>query len=71
MIYKNSSEEIIIRVSLLESSMILKLRQYDYGEFTIVKMGGNPTRIIRIEDSKILKESDGKSLAISIKGESA
>lgn len=64
MIYK---KEITIEVSLLESALILKLRKYDYGEFTIVKMAGNPTRIIRIEDSEILKEIDGKTLALDSK----
>ena len=63
----NFKKEITIEVTLLEAALIKKLRQYNYGEFTIVKMGGNPTRIIRIEDSEILKENDGKSLALDLK----
>lgn len=61
---QNNKKEIIIKVSLLEASMILKLRKYDYGEFRIIKMNGNPTRII-LEGSEMLKASDGLELAIS------
>ena len=60
---QNNKKEIIIKVSLLEASMILKLRKYDYGEFRIIKMNGNPTRII-LEGSEMLKASDGMVLAI-------
>jgi hypothetical protein len=57
-------EEIIIKVSLLEASMILKLRKYDYGDFGVTKMAGNPTRVI-YKGSEMLKASDGLELAIS------
>ena len=60
---QNTKKEIIIKVSLLEAAMILKLRKYNYGEFRIIKMNGNPTRIV-LEGSEMLKASDGKALAL-------
>jgi len=60
---QNTKKEIIIKVSLLEASMILKLRKYNYGEFKIIKMNGNPTRIV-LEGSEMLKASDGMALSL-------
>jgi len=60
---QNTKKEIIIKVSLLEAAMILKLRKYNYGEFKIIKMNGNPTRIV-LEGSEMLKASDGMALAL-------
>jgi len=62
----NNQQKIIIEVSLWEAAMILKLRKYDYGEFKIVKMNGNPTRII-FEGSEMLKADDGLILSIDKK----
>jgi len=60
---QNTKKEIIIKVSLLEAAMILKLRKYNYGEFKIIKMNGNPTRIV-LEGSEMLKASDGMALSL-------
>ena len=60
---QNIKKEIIIKVSLLEAAMILKLRKYNYGEFRIIKMNGNPTRIV-LEGSEMLKASDGMALSL-------
>ena len=60
---QNTKKEIIIKVSLLEAAMILKLRKYNYGEFKIIKMNGNPTRIV-LEGSEMLKASDGMVLSL-------
>ena len=62
---QNTKKEIIIKVSLLEAAMILKLRKYNYGEFKIIKMNGNPTRIV-LEGSEMLKASDGMVLSLDI-----
>lgn len=62
-IRQNKQKEILVKVSLLEAAMLLKLRKYDYGDFRIIKMAGNPTRII-FEGSEMLKESDGIVLSL-------
>jgi len=64
-----TKQRIKIEVSLLEAAMIFQLRKYDYGEFRIIKISGDPIRII-IEGSEILKEADGLQLEFDKKNES-
>ena len=60
---KPQKQMIRIEVSLLEAAMIIKLRKYDYGDFEIVKIKGDPSRVI-FKGSEILKESEGMVLAL-------
>jgi hypothetical protein len=51
--YKEQPKDCIMRLSASEAAMIIELRQHRFGQFTIHKNMGEPTRII-IGGSKIL-----------------
>lgn len=57
--------KVTITVSLLEASMIRKLREYEFGQFTIYKNAGQPNRIV-IGGSEMLNEQDGMEIAENI-----
>lgn len=51
--YKQQEKNCIMRLSRNEAVMILELREHQFGQFTIHKNMGEPTRIV-IGGSKIL-----------------
>jgi hypothetical protein len=59
-----STKRIIVEVSLYEASMLKKLRQDQFGQFTVHKVEGEPMRIT-IGGSEMLKEDDGLDMQIS------
>lgn len=54
-------ETIKVTLTIKEASMIYKLRKYDFGQFTIHKMNGDPVRII-IGGSEALQDEDAIKL---------
>ena len=52
---------ILVLVSLLEAALIKKLREYDFGEFKVIKQDKEPRRVV-IGGSEYLKEEDGMTL---------
>ena len=53
--------KILVLVSPLEAALIKKLREYDFGEFKVVKQDKEPRRVV-IGGSEYLKEEDGMAL---------
>ena len=53
--------KILVLVSLLEAALIKKLREYDFGEFKVIKQDKEPRRVV-IGGSEYLKEEDGMTL---------
>ncbi len=51
----------MIEVSLFEAALIKKLRRYDFGEFVVTKLRGEPRRI-DIVGKEMLSEKDGETL---------
>lgn len=58
---------ILIEVSDFEAAMIKKLREHHFGQFTIYKNNGQPTRIV-IGGSEILDPLSAKDLEVKPHG---
>lgn len=55
---KDNTNQVIVTVSLCEAAMIYKLRKFDFGDFRIVKIGGEPRRLV-VGGSEMIKPEDG------------
>lgn len=56
------NDQFPILVSAKEAALIVALRKYDFGTFTIAMTNGEPYRVVRVEESKLINASDGLKL---------
>lgn len=59
------SELLLVKVTPLEADMLQKIRRYPYGEFTVVKVNGEPIDVI-IGGRERLDRTQGYALAVSV-----
>lgn len=59
------TKKIFIEVSAYEAAMIKKIRLYNFGNFQIIKMNGEPRRVI-MGGSETLDGNEGLDLAIDL-----
>jgi len=66
----NEIKKVLVAVSTLEAAVLIKLREFDYGEMTIKKRQGKPYQIVK-GGTEILEEKSGLDLkgAIAIPSE--
>jgi len=58
-------EKVLVVVSPLEAAVIIKLREFDYGEMTIKKREGKPYQIVK-GGTELLSEKSGLNLKDAI-----
>jgi len=58
-------QSVLVTVTTLEAAVILKLREFDYGEITIKKREGKPYQVVK-GGTEILDESTGLDLEDAI-----
>lgn len=59
------AQKIFIEVSAYEAAMIKKIRLYNFGTFQVIKMNGDPRRVI-LGGSETLDENEGLDLAVDL-----
>lgn len=62
-VLKKAEIYVNIKLSGYEAALIRKLREFEFGEFRVIKQRGEPRRCESI-GSEILKESEGLALEI-------
>ena len=58
-------KKVLVSVTTLEAAVLIKLREFDYGEITIKKREGKPYQIVR-GGTEILDEREGLNLKDAI-----
>ena len=61
----NEIRKVLVAVTTLEAAVLMKLREFDYGEMTIKKRQGKPYQIVK-GGTEILDEKSGLNLKDAI-----